>query len=281
MLPSFLGGTLLAQAPEKLPCGLYTETVNESAILFVSTTAVFLNEDATYRTLLQRRGSIRIAAYFGLPSNYLVPGSGDYSYTRTGPDRAVLRFAQIAPTANAWQRSLVFTSPLRGEIYEGEMSIGTFEFTERTVSARTLINISTRVRVRPEEPIIVGFVLEHRGAVLLRVAGPSLAKFGIKDGWKAPDFRLYTADGKLFRLWQTDKIAPPDYTNPSPTWDATEGYRTTLSQAFNLAGAFPFSAGDADVAAVAVLEPANYTVVVIPAENDAGGTALIEVYQIQ
>lgn len=104
------------------------------------------------------------------------------------------------------------------------------------------------------------FVIEGTGTktVLLRVAGPALAAFGITGVLSDPTLSLYNASGT--------KIAEND------NWNSSD------ASAFALVGAFAFPAGSRDSAIVTSLAPGVYTMVVSGAGTGTG-VALLEVYE--
>ncbi|GAB5559789.1 MAG: hypothetical protein SynsKO_14360 [Synoicihabitans sp.] len=129
-----------------------------------------------------------------------------------------------------------------------------------------LSNVSCRLDVGSGETVIPGFVLAGSGSaqILVRVAGPALADFGVTSTMPNPTMTLYE-----------DGIAVA--TNDD--W-VTEDITAAAMQS----GAFAFPAGSADAALLATVQPGrSYTVHVRgQAENghDGAGIALIEVYVV-
>jgi len=83
-----------------------------------------------------------------------------------------------------------------------------------SVESAPAMNISLRGEVRPNRPLIGGFVVpglesslgtwggaSNAREVLIRVVGPSLAQFDVDNLWADPDFRLFR-DGKPFQQAQ-------------------------------------------------------------------------------
>ena len=131
----------------------------------------------------------------------------------------------------------------------------------QTPAPSRLVNLSTRARLAAANPLISGFAIAGTGTrtVLVRAVGPGLAAFGVTDAVAAPRLELRDAAGEILA------------TNSG--WAGS----TTLATAFAQAGAFPFSAGSADAAALVTLPAGTYTVHVADA---TGGIALAEVYDL-
>lgn len=132
----------------------------------------------------------------------------------------------------------------------------------------TLINISTRGYVGPgEAALIAGFVIDgvEPKRVLVRAAGPALGTQGVARF--LPDPRL-----RVTRL-QGSEVAVNDNWSEGPNVNA-------IATASAQVGAFGFSSGSRDAAALVTLEPGLYTVVVDSASS-AEGIALAEVYEVR
>ncbi|MBL9203875.1 MAG: hypothetical protein JNN01_02220 [Opitutaceae bacterium] len=129
----------------------------------------------------------------------------------------------------------------------------------------TLINVSTRARVGTGEDVaIAGFVVggTQPKLVLVRAGGPALAPFGVVGTLANPQLTLQTAGGEL--------VATND------NW----GNRPELAQAATRTGAYPFAAGSNDAAALVVLNPGAYSLLV-SGVNGGTGIALLEVYEVK
>ena len=135
------------------------------------------------------------------------------------------------------------------------------------VTNATLVNVSNRARVGTGDDLaITGFVVggTQPKTVLVRAVGPSLSAF-VPTATRAallanPVFTVFNAAGAVV-------VTNDDWSN-----------RAELVQAAALVGALPLTASSLDAAALAVLAPGAYTVVVSGA-NGTTGIALTEVFE--
>jgi hypothetical protein len=130
-----------------------------------------------------------------------------------------------------------------------------------------LINISTRaVLADAGDEVVAGFVIENRPrAVLVRVIGPGLAKFGVSNF--APDPFL-----SVKRNGQTQHFNDNWSTRPDVA---------LIAAASAHAGAFPLENDSADAARVLILAPGAYTVHATTAGPAIrGGAVLLEIYSL-
>lgn len=128
--------------------------------------------------------------------------------------------------------------------------------------ASRFVNLSTRVVLAPDEPrAIIGFTLsgESTRTILVRGAGPALARFGVAAPLAHPRIELFDSQG----ISRSNSSGPWSLSN-RPFFERT--------------GAFPFEEGSADSALVANLAPGAYTVV-LTAPPDEYGPALVEIYE--
>jgi Domain of unknown function (DUF3472) len=127
----------------------------------------------------------------------------------------------------------------------------------RNSSAR-LLNLSTRSRVTPADPLIGGLVIAGDAPmpILLRGAGPALGSLGVGSPLPNPRLQLYSGNTLLMQ---------------------NDDWLASTTDAMTSAGAFSFSAGSKDAAMIAILEPGAYTVQITDA-GGASGTALVEAY---
>lgn len=138
------------------------------------------------------------------------------------------------------------------------------------VSYRTdgrLINLSTRaVLAGVGDEITAGFVIENRPrAVLVRVVGPGLARFGVSNFASDP-FLSVQRNGQTLHF--------------NDNW-STRPDAGLIAGATAHAGAFPLDSGSADAARVLVLQPGAYTVHATTAGPAIrGGAVLIEIYSL-
>jgi hypothetical protein len=126
-----------------------------------------------------------------------------------------------------------------------------------------VVNVSVRATVTSDGPVIQGLALGERTRLLVRVAGPALARLGVERPLADPRLALFLGSRLIAR--NDDWSAGPEFPNV-----IEGGYAV---------GAFPFTAGSADAALVVELEPGNYTFVV-EGPAGAGGEVLFEIYRL-
>jgi kumamolisin len=128
-----------------------------------------------------------------------------------------------------------------------------------TVSAR-LINLSSRAYVDSADPLVAGFVLQGSAAknLLLRAVGPGLAAYGISAPLSQPQLTLYNSSSAALLA--------------AGAWSGA----SSLTSLFKQVGAFPLTAGSADVAIEESLSPATYSAAV--SSNGGPGVVLEEIY---
>ena len=150
----------------------------------------------------------------------------------------------------------------------GETGVTLLELYDASPGERSaaLVNISSRATVGSGDNVLVpGVVIEGTAPkrVLVRAVGPSLAEFGLTDLLADPQFTI---------LRGSEPIGSND------NW--TEFTKQTeLAAATDDAGAFTLADDSKDAAAIFMLEPGAYTVVVSGAGNTTG-TALVELYSL-
>ena len=127
-----------------------------------------------------------------------------------------------------------------------------------------LANLSARAYVAPalspRDTLIAGFVTAGPGAkaVLVRGAGPGLQQFGVTGFISNPSLTIYSG------------------ATPGPTLTS---WNPNLAATFTSLGAFPFTLGSNDTAALQSFSPGAYTAVVSSASTPvANGIALAELY---
>lgn len=132
-----------------------------------------------------------------------------------------------------------------------------------------LVNISNRGYVGVgDEVMIPGFVVSREGSrtFLIRVVGPSLAGFGVKETLSDPKLAL-------FREGDSDPLLSSDDWSSNP--DAAFTAQTAIQ-----VSAFPLESGSKDAAVVVTLPPGVYTVIGSSADDIGTGIALVEVYLV-
>ncbi len=135
----------------------------------------------------------------------------------------------------------------------------------RTATTPRLINLSTRAQIDAGADLAVGFVLGGQGArtVLVRGVGPSLAAFGVTGVMEDPRLELFNNNTGL-RV-----IANDDWSGDSQ-----------LAEAAASVGAFALTgAASKDAVLLVTLPPGPYSAR-IRGVNNAGGAALVEVYEV-
>jgi hypothetical protein len=110
------------------------------------------------------------------------------------------------------------------------------------------------------DAIIGGFVIDGTTskAVLIRAAGPALAKAGLTGTLTRPLLQVYDSTGKLL--------------------DTNNAWSTTLKTTFTAVGASSFTDGSADAALLLTLAPGSYTAQ-ITGISSTQGLAQLEVYE--
>ena len=138
-----------------------------------------------------------------------------------------------------------------------------------TATTPRLINVSVLKSVGTGTPLIAGFVVGGTTAksVLIRAIGPSLSTlFNITSAMPDPQLTL------------TNTSATPAATVATNNDWAGE---TALVQTAARVGAFAIAnAASKDAMLLVTLAPGSYTAQVSPASGTAGGTAIVEVYEV-
>ena len=128
-----------------------------------------------------------------------------------------------------------------------------------TLAPQYLLNISTRVRVRGGDAVMIGgFIIDgdSNKNIIIRALGPSLAGLGVPRVLADPTLEVYDSSGTLI--------------NQNDNW-------TTLPSGTVFAGLEPPNPAEAVV--VASLAPGSYTAVLRSADGTAGN-ALCELYDL-
>jgi uncharacterized delta-60 repeat protein len=130
--------------------------------------------------------------------------------------------------------------------------------------AARIVNLSSRARVRADEPLIAGFVIagETAQTLLLRGVGPGLALFGVQDALPKAELSVFDSAGR--KVVESTRV-------PADAIYVTET---------NRAGAFTLPSGESNAAILVTLPPGPYTAQVRGA-NGTTGAALVEVYQVR
>lgn len=120
--------------------------------------------------------------------------------------------------------------------------------------AAQLSNLSVRTTLAAGQSVIVGFVVQG-GAndVLVRVAGPALASFGLTNAMTDPRLEIFSGSRKIAE---------------------NNDWPSTLAATSTSVGAFPFAVASRDAALLQSLGGAN----TVQATGTAGGAVLVEAY---
>ena len=191
------------------------------------------------------------AAFHAVAAFELPPSSLDAAIVRTSPGVASGAYTVQVTGKNNAQGAVL------AEIYDASSN--------RTAATPRLVNLSTLAEIDAETDLAVGFVVAGLTArtVLIRGVGPSLAPFGI-DGLMA-DPRLELFDNKTGA-----RIAAND------DWSAN----LEIAAASRSVGAFNLAGGNSkDAVLLVTLPPGPYSARISGA-NRAGGTAIVEVYEV-
>ena len=152
---------------------------------------------------------------------------------------------------------------------EGRKLTHIFSSSAAGAGDHAIVNISTLGKVGAGgETLVSGFVTSGTAnrTVLVRAIGPTLAAFGVTDALAQPVLSVYQGT----RLVATNTA-----------WGGVNGASAdALTDAFDRAGAFRLvDEGSRDAALILSLPPGAYTVQVKSADA-AGGSALLEVYEL-
>ena len=144
------------------------------------------------------------------------------------------------------------------EVYDATPAASFDANTPRLINFSVLKNVTTKVTL--------GFVIGGgtNKTVLIRAIGPTLGIAPFNVGGAIPDPKVELFNGASISIGTNDN------------WAGT----AELTAAFIATGAFALSATSKDAALITTLVPGNYTVEVTPATGTAGGTALLEVYDV-
>lgn len=165
---------------------------------------------------------------------------------------------------------MAYTAPVSGGSASGGVTLVEVYDVDPPGTRSRFRNLSARGFVGAgEQALTAGFVITGDVAMtlLLRAAGPSLAKFGVQGCLSLPSMKLYRVSGGQSRL-----VASNAGWERGPT-------TADLGSATQATGAFAFDQGSADAAVLLALSPGSYTVEVTGV-GDTTGTALVELYVV-
>ena len=204
-------------------------------------------------------------------SSTVLPGAGVYTYSKTGANTGRLTVTDSSVGVGVAQ-TIVFTSLTTGT-YSVSSTFGTQTGTlvwENVTaisgsSGSGLSNMSVRAVVPVGSQIIPGLVLDSPSRVLIRVAGPALANFGVSGTLSNPKFSVLSGQ---------NVVATND------DWSSTAQNQSEVTAAVVRTGAFAFAPGSRDAAVVVDLNAGNYTCIITGATGTTG-EVILEVYRVQ
>lgn len=287
------GAGLLGQAPESIAGRVYREAEATPFLRSVSETTILFHRDGRFTHLKAARVSVLAQQFGGRVLIESPRADGSYTYRRTSSATGVIELRHDDGTTTRMERT--FTSGAGGFAGTEANPSLTFALGElEAVQNAPAVNVAMRGRVAAGAPVQVGFVVPgvrgpDTGArvsrpeattreALIRVVGPSLAQFGVGNGWADPEFRLYQGAAELVPwqwIYQDWSTVP---TGLSGGFAANTGGMAGLRKIFAHVGAFPLSDGSKDAVGVVRLAPGAYTIVAEPLPGASGGEVLVEVY---
>ncbi|MEO5957855.1 MAG: hypothetical protein ABIZ49_01450 [Opitutaceae bacterium] len=281
-------------APDSLAGKVFHETVFATSVRYSWSRITELNPDGSIDVIKSAEG---YALNLQAPFDFFLttpPNGRTFSYLKTGANTATLIFTDALRGSDSY--SLSFSSDNAGAIIDGRhtpaggtpddsFDLGvrpggsaTFNLTDSaTLSRQYISNISVRGRVAPGQALIAGFIVpgSEMRDVLVRVVGPSLAKFGVTGAWADPDFDIFQGSGRAVRR----DIHYKDWSSPAPyQYSSVTNPTAAFKKLFAVTGAFELLENSADAAEVTRLAPGAYSVVASAAAGNPGGEALIEIY---
>jgi len=225
-----------------------------------------------YQGSIQDRLNVNLRTYFGTLVIYpsgrvlLFVGNTGGDLVGTGSRNAA---GVITVTVNTTMTFRFSFSGSTGSVFSPVTTSG-FPFSNDFICnfnlerGSSLINVATRGRIAPGQPMTAGFVIaEREKTVLIRAVGPTLSAFGVADANTDPTLKLF--------FGQT-QVANND--NWGENANAAE-----IPGASTQSGAFSLVAGSKDAVLLVKLKPGAYTAEASSVGNAAGDT-LIEVYEI-
>jgi hypothetical protein len=152
------------------------------------------------------------------------------------------------------------TGTVLAEIYDANPAV-------YSATTPRLVNISARVPMTNDNPLITGFVIGGSTAktLLIRAIGPTLTGFGVPGAMVDPKLELYVRQSGSDNLYGTND-----------NWGGTALITTTG----NSVGAFGLNDPTSkDAVMLVTLDPGVYSAKVLGV-NNASGITLVEVYEV-
>lgn len=242
-----------------------------TAIVIITNSSGSFASSGAVRIAMSNTGSVFIATAL---TPFLLGGAGTYSYVKTGPATARMTLTDIA-SFQPITYALVFstqTSAAYGIATAFGTSSGLVILESGQLQnqvppapvATGFANMSVRAVVPLNGQVIPGLVLVSPTRVLIRVAGPALAGFGVVG--TLPNPKLTVMAGNVAVATNDD-------------WTATAANLAAVQDAANRTGAFGFAPGSRDAAIVLDLAAGNYTCI-ISGDTGTSGEVILEVYRV-
>jgi hypothetical protein len=136
----------------------------------------------------------------------------------------------------------------------------------RTATTPRLVNLSTRAQLDTAGELVVGFVLRGLSArtVLVRAVGPSLGALGVEGVMPDPKLELFDNDNGGKKIGENDN------------W----GGDVQIVNVADSVGAFALAGNDTKDAVLLMTLPAGAYSARLSGVGGAGGTAIVEVYEV-
>ena len=183
----------------------------------------------------------------------LSPGSLDSAFASLAPGLRVGGYTvQVAGKGSS-------SGTVIAEIYDAAGSA-------RTATTPRLVNLSTRAQLDTAGELIVGFVLRGLSArtVLVRAVGPSLGALGVEGVMPDPKLELFDNDNGGKKIGENDN------------W----GGDVQVVNVARSVGAFALAGNDTKDAVLLMTLPAGAYSARLSGVGGAGGTAIVEVYEV-
>jgi hypothetical protein len=248
--------------------GISPASVSGITVLIIITNGTgYFASSGAMRITLDRTGTI----YVGTPLTPTVAATaGTYTWEKTGPSTARMTMTELG-SRTPITYSLAFTTQTSAN-YGFSNSFGASSglivlengSLTPTPGGAGLANMSVRATVPQGGQIIPGIVIDAPTRVLVRVAGPALAAFGVSGTLPNPKVALMSGSTTLAS---------------NDDWSSTTSNQMTAQDAATKTGAFGFSPGSRDAALVMDLNIGAYTCM-ITGDPGTSGEVLLEVYRI-
>jgi cyclophilin family peptidyl-prolyl cis-trans isomerase len=183
----------------------------------------------------------------------LSPGSLDSAFASLAPGLRVGGYTvQVAGKGSS-------SGTVIAEIYDAAGSA-------RTATTPRLVNLSTRAQLDTAGELVVGFVLRGLSArtVLVRAVGPSLGALGVEGVMPDPKLELFDNDNGGKKIGENDN------------W----GGDVQIVNVADSVGAFALAGNDTKDAVLLMTLPAGAYSARLSGVGGAGGTAIVEVYEV-